>query len=67
MNLVAYLLARLKEPSTAAGIGLFLATLGIHVPEPTLNAAAQLLTALLGLLAVVIPERGGQAPAPPNS
>lgn len=58
MTLVAYLLARLKEPSTAAGVGLFLATLGMHVPEPTLNAGAQLLTALLGFLAVVIPEKG---------
>jgi hypothetical protein len=65
VSLVAYLLARLKEPSSAAGIGLFLATLGIHVPQPALNAAAQLLTALFGFLAVVIPERG--PPAAPNS
>lgn len=65
MNLVAYLLARLKEPSTAAGIGLFLAAVGIHVPDPVLNAGAQLLTALLGFLAVLIPE-GAKPPATPK-
>jgi hypothetical protein len=63
MNLLTYLLARLKEPSTAAGIGLLLATLGIHVPQPALNAAAQLSTALLGFIAVVVPEKGASPPA----
>ena len=63
MNLSAYLLARLKEPSSYAGIGALVAALGLHVPDATLSAVLQLLIAALGLLAVLFPEKGAQSDA----
>jgi hypothetical protein len=56
MNILAYLLARLKEPSTYAGVGV-LAAAGIHVNAPILQAAIQALVSIAGLLAMLIPER----------
>ena len=60
MSLLAFLVARLKEPSSYAGLGAVFATLGIHVDNATLQAAVQLLVAAGGLAAVLMPE--GKAP-----
>lgn len=59
MILPAFLLARLKEPSTYAGLGALLAAFGIHLDPGVLQAAIQLVAAVAGLLAVLTPEKGG--------
>jgi hypothetical protein len=58
MNLVAFLLARLKEPSTYAGLGAILAAAGLHPRPDLLAAATNAAMALAGLAAVLIPEKG---------
>ena len=62
MNLVAFLLARLKEPSSFAGIGALLAAAGIHADDTVVQAVVQALVSLAGLAAVLMPEKtaGGQ-------
>lgn len=62
MPLVAFLLARLREPSTYAGIGAVIAAAGINIPASTWTAMVQATIALAGLAAVLIPE--GKAPPP---
>jgi hypothetical protein len=57
MNILVYLLARLKEPSTYAGVGGLLAAAGIHVNAPILQAAIQALVSIAGLLAMLVPEK----------
>jgi hypothetical protein len=59
MNLVAFLLARLKEPSTYAGIGALLAATGIRADDVVVQAVVQALVSLAGLAAVLIPEKTG--------
>jgi hypothetical protein len=65
MTLLAFILARLREPSTYAGLGALLAAAGIHLPDATLNAAISAAVALAGFAAVLIPEIGRKPPAPP--
>ena len=57
MNALAFLLARLKEPSSYAGAGALLAAAGIHVDQAVLQAVIQLLVSLAGLAAVLTPEK----------
>lgn len=57
MNALAFLLARLKEPSTYAGAGALLAAAGIHVDDAVLQAVIQALVSLAGLAAVLTPEK----------
>ena len=59
MNLVAFLLARLKEPSTYAGIGALLAAAGIRADDAVVQAVVQALVSLAGLAAVLMPENSG--------
>jgi hypothetical protein len=59
MNLVAFLLARLKEPSTYAGIGALLAATGIRADDAVVQAVVQALVSLAGLAAVLMPEKTG--------
>jgi hypothetical protein len=59
-SLIAFLVARLKEPSSYAGIGAVLAALGIHVDDATVQAAVQVAVAVGGLAAVLMPEAGGR-------
>jgi len=63
MNLLAFLVARLKEPSSYAGIGAVLAALGIHTDDAVVQAAIQLLVAAAGLAGLLLPERVGPPPA----
>lgn len=52
-----YLVARLREPSTWAGIAALLAALGVTVDPRVFEGVQGLVTALAGLLAVLLPER----------
>ena len=58
MPLFAYLLARLSEPSSYAGLGAVLALLGWHLSDPMLGQIVQCLGAACGLLALLLKERG---------
>ncbi len=57
MNAFAFLLARLKEPSTYAGAGALLAAAGIHIDDAVLQGVIQVLVSLAGLAAVLTPEK----------
>lgn len=50
-----YIIARGKEPSTAAGLAVILTF--VHVPDAMASAIINVLTAALGLLAVVRAEK----------
>jgi hypothetical protein len=56
MNLVAFLLARLKEPSTYSGLAALLMAAGVHFSDAQLNAAIAAAVAIAGLVAVFVPE-----------
>jgi hypothetical protein len=58
MTLLAFLVARLKEPSSYAGIGMLLAALGVKPSDTMLDAVVQLCVAAAGLIAVMMPEQG---------
>jgi len=51
-----FILARAKEPSTYAGLGLILAAAGLHFSSGQTNAIVQLLMALAGVVSMFIPE-----------
>ena len=63
--ILMFLLARLREPSTYAGVGALLAASGVHVDSAVLSAAIQVLISAAGLAAILIPEfdHGGAHPA----
>lgn len=50
------LLARLKEPSSWAGFGL-IASLVFKVPQSTVEVVTQAAVAVVGALAVLLPEK----------
>jgi hypothetical protein len=56
MNFVAFFVARLREPSTYAGLAALLAAAGLHPAPDVLSAAINAAVALAGLAAVLIPE-----------
>jgi len=58
MPFLAYLLARLAEPSSYAGLGAVLALLGLHLSDTILGQLAQALAAGCGLAALLLRERG---------
>ena len=51
------LIARLKEPSTWAGLGVILGLFGIHLAPEKLTAIIGVATAVAALLAIFLPER----------
>jgi hypothetical protein len=51
-----YILNRLREPSTYAGIMGLVIALGVQVPVALYDAVAQVLIAAAGLAAVLLPE-----------
>jgi hypothetical protein len=61
MNLLTFLVARLKEPSTYAGLGAILAAAGLHPSEALLSSGINAAVALAGLAAVLVPEKSGPA------
>ena len=57
MQMLAYVLARLSEPSSYAGLGALLALVGVHFSDSDLGQLAQLLAAGCGLAALLLKER----------
>ena len=64
MLLIAFLLARLREPSSYAGLGALLAAAGIHADQAIVQASIQVLVAVAGLIAVLMPEKSAGLRAP---
>ena len=52
-----YLIARFREPSTYAGIAALLASLGVSVPAPWVQAVSALGVAMAGVVALFLPEK----------
>ena len=52
-------LARLREPSTMAGIGVVLALFGVNLAPEQLQAASQVAAAIAGVAAIVLREGQG--------
>jgi hypothetical protein len=65
MALLAFVLARLREPSSYAGLGAILAAAGLHPSQALLGSAVNAAVALAGLAAVLLPEQG-TPPASPS-
>ncbi len=57
MPLLEFVVARLREPSTYAGLGALLAAAGIHVNDMVVQAFIQVLVSVAGLVAVLMPEK----------
>ena len=57
MSFLDFVLARLREPSTYAGLPALLQAAGIHLSEPVEANAVRAAIALAGLLAVLMPEK----------
>ena len=57
MSFLAFLVARLKEPSSYAGLGALLAAGGVHIDAPVLQATIQVLVSVAGLAAILTPEK----------
>ncbi|GBF56451.1 hypothetical protein PbB2_00107 [Candidatus Phycosocius bacilliformis] len=53
-----YVLDRLKEPSTYAGLAALAAAFGVHVDGQVLQASFGVATAAAGLASVLIKEKG---------
>jgi hypothetical protein len=51
------ILTRFTEPSSWAGIGALLATFGVTLPTPTLQAIGYVGAGISGLLAFFLPEK----------
>jgi hypothetical protein len=55
--LLEFIVARLREPSTYAGLGALLAAAGIHVNDLVVQALIQVLISVAGLVAMMMPEK----------
>ena len=58
MQMIAFALARLSEPSSYAGLGAILALAGFHFSNSDLGQLSQFLAAGCGLAALLLKERG---------
>ena len=58
MQTLAFVLARLSEPSSYAGLGAIFALAGLHFSDSELGLLAQFLAAGCGLAALLLKERG---------
>ena len=56
MSFLSYILNRMKEPSTYAGLAALLGVVGLKVAPDQLNALITVLTALAGAIAVFVPD-----------
>ena len=52
-----YLINRLKEPSTYAGLAALLAAFGFHVEPGILQAVVAMATGLAGLASILVSEK----------
>ena len=58
-TLVRFVLARLKEPSSYAGLGAVVAAIGLHLSATQLDSVISILVAAAGAAAVFLPEQKG--------
>jgi hypothetical protein len=56
MGILAYLVARLKEPSTYAGLASLLGLVGINLAPEHLTAIISIATAIAAGIAVFVPD-----------
>jgi hypothetical protein len=56
MSFLSYIVNRMKEPSTYAGLAALLGVVGLKVAPDQLNALITVLTALAGAIAVFVPD-----------
>ena len=56
MSFLSYVINRMKEPSTYAGLAALLGVVGLKVAPDQLNALITVLTALAGAIAVFVPD-----------
>jgi hypothetical protein len=56
--MLQYLLARAKEPSSYAGLATLLGMAGVTIAPAEWQAIVGVLTAIAGLLAILLPELG---------
>lgn len=54
---MTYLLSRLREPSTYAGLAALAGAFGVSIPIAWVQALSGLGVAIAGVLAVVVPEK----------
>jgi len=59
--LLNYVVARLKEPSTYAGLAALAGFVGLKITPDTYQAVLQLLVAVAGLVAVLMPDVNGKS------
>jgi hypothetical protein len=57
MTVGLFMLARLREPSTYSGLAAILAAMGLHPSAAVLGSVVNVLIALAGLAAVLLPEK----------
>ncbi len=60
MALVKLLLARMREPSTMAGVGALLAAVGINVGEEMMTHVVTAVGALAGIGGMLMREKGSE-------
>jgi hypothetical protein len=56
MGILAYIVNRLKEPSTYAGLAVLLGIVGVKLAPEALQAIIGVLTAVAGAIAVLVPD-----------
>jgi len=56
MSILAYLVNRLKEPSTYAGLATVLGVVGVKMAPEAMQAIITVLTAVAGAIAVFVPD-----------
>lgn len=57
MKLVRLIIARLREPSTMAGLGVLLAAVGINIPADIMQHVVTVVGALAGIAGIVMSEK----------
>lgn len=56
MAILAYIVNRLKEPSTYAGLAVLLGIVGVKLAPEALQSIIGVLTAVAGAVAVLVPD-----------
>lgn len=56
MSILSYIVNRLKEPSTYAGLAALLGVVGLKIAPDQLSAIITVLTGLAGAIAVFVPD-----------
>ena len=56
MAILAYIINRLKEPSTYAGLAALFGMVGVNLAPEAWTAIIQVLTAIAGAVAVFVPD-----------